>query len=282
MGNSNELVWHYTSIDAASQILSNGNMRATYYSELNDQNDVKYGLEIAINTLQRLNFKEKLFVDLENKLKDLLENQYKHLWYIMCFTYEDDSIVHWQGYTDHKNGGCAIGFLKKDLKDMLFLDNNKEEFKRSFLYHSVDCIYNKNDANTNFELVLDKYYNAIIYCKNYENSHKIQKEAFEQEYNVMATALYVEVIEKVLASKHNSFKHENEYRLYFQSDEYHNIFFNKSSLKHYIECKFNKDYLSTKISFYYEKQYKINSYQINQDKYIIIQALYKSYDYNKG
>ena len=34
--------------------------------------------------------------------------------------------------------------------------------------------------------------------------------------------------------------------------------------------KDNKDYLSTKISFYYEKQYKINSYQINQDKYLII------------
>ena len=33
--------------------------------------------------------------------------------------------------------------------------------------------------------------------------------------------------------------------------------------------KVNKDILSTKISFYYEKQYKINSYQINQDKYII-------------
>ena len=34
--------------------------------------------------------------------------------------------------------------------------------------------------------------------------------------------------------------------------------------------KDNKEYLSTKISFYYEKQYKINSYQINQDKYLIV------------
>ena len=33
--------------------------------------------------------------------------------------------------------------------------------------------------------------------------------------------------------------------------------------------KDDKDILSTKISFYYEKQYKISSYQINKDKYLI-------------
>ena len=33
--------------------------------------------------------------------------------------------------------------------------------------------------------------------------------------------------------------------------------------------KDDKNILTTKISFYYEKQYKINSYQINQDKYLI-------------
>ena len=33
--------------------------------------------------------------------------------------------------------------------------------------------------------------------------------------------------------------------------------------------KDSKEKLTTKFSFYYEKQYKINSYQINQDKYII-------------
>ena len=36
--------------------------------------------------------------------------------------------------------------------------------------------------------------------------------------------------------------------------------------------KDSNDILTSKFSFYYEKKYKINSYQINKDRYIIINA----------
>ena len=48
------------------------------------------------------------------------------------------------------------------------------------------------------------------------------------------------------------------------------ILMGNTSLKLYPNIfKDDKDILSTKISFYYEKQYKISSYQINKDKYLI-------------
>ena len=48
------------------------------------------------------------------------------------------------------------------------------------------------------------------------------------------------------------------------------ILMGNTSIKLYPNLlKDDKNILTAKISFYYEKQYKINSYQINQDKYLI-------------
>ena len=49
------------------------------------------------------------------------------------------------------------------------------------------------------------------------------------------------------------------------------IFMGNTSIKLFPNIfKDSNDILTTKISFYYEKKYKINSYQINKDRYIII------------
>ena len=49
------------------------------------------------------------------------------------------------------------------------------------------------------------------------------------------------------------------------------ILLGNSSIKLFPDIlKDSKDMLTTKISFYYEKQYKINSYQINKDKFLIV------------
>ena len=58
------------------------------------------------------------------------------------------------------------------------------------------------------------------------------------------------------------------YHKLFKDDSF--ILMGNTSIKLFPNLfKDSKDILTTNFSFYYEKQYKINSYQINQDKYII-------------
>ena len=64
---------------------------------------------------------------------------------------------------------------------------------------------------------------------------------------------------------------DNQYLYHKLFPDYSFLLMGNTSIKLYPNLfKDDKDTLTTKISFYYEKQYTIKSYHINQDKYLII------------
>lgn len=155
------IIWHYTIVDTACKILEGKNMRATYYTGLNDRLDVKYGFGITLQVLRNMDLKDALFKKLEKVVQDIVDDRYPNLWYIICFSHEGDSIAQWQGYTAPQYGGCAIGFDKNRIERLFFDCGDKPEVK-NFSPRPIECLYQR-DVRIFFKLLKD--YQILFYIK---------------------------------------------------------------------------------------------------------------------
>lgn len=238
-----EIVWHYTTIDTACKILEGNNMRATYYTGLNDSLDVKYGFDIALKILKKMGLQDAIFKCLEGILEDVVKARYPSLWYIMCFSHDGDSIAQWQGYTDSFNGGCAIGFKKTELSN-LFSDTGEKPADHSFFPREINCIYDKTDIEQRIKNILNKSKLTQKIIQDYKNADGAEI-LLDPIKGIHAVGTRVEIANIALGAKHNGFAHEKEFRLAFESDERHPVHLNESFSRRYITCSFNSSKLNT-------------------------------------
>lgn len=111
---SQKILWHYTSIETLTKILTNQNMRATHHSFMNDAKEIKTGVDkflevINLSQKDRLKIETRYFKDLTANLEELSSGTSMALFYLISLSKKKDSLSQWRGYTPPA-GGCAIGF----------------------------------------------------------------------------------------------------------------------------------------------------------------------------
>ncbi len=234
---SEDIVWHYTTIDTTLKILKGRNMRATHYTGLNDRLDVKYGFSLALQIVKNMNLQDTLFKELESLFQDIVNDRYPNLWYLICFSHDGDSISQWQGYTDLQCGGCAIGFNKKEL-EMLFTDTGDKPEVRSFLPRSIECLYDSQEIQHRLNSVIFQSKDNIDKFQQYKTCEGISV-ILQPKSGLLAIGTRVEIANIAMGAKHKGFAHEKEYRLIFSSDARHEIQLSESCTKRFITCQFN-------------------------------------------
>lgn len=93
-------LYHYTTKVGVDGILSSGGIRATYWRDLADQHEIRYGMALVNETMQFLRSK------LDPKLQEFLgalyyafvQHELKQQYYIACFTECANSERHWKEY----------------------------------------------------------------------------------------------------------------------------------------------------------------------------------------
>ena len=244
LNKSEDIVWHYTTIDTTLKILKNKNMRATYYTGLNDRLDIKYGFTIASQILKKMNLQDAMFKDLESIFQKILNAQDPQLWYLICFSHDGDSISQWQGYTDLQYGGCAIGFNKIELEKLFTDTGDKPEVKTFSPLCSIECLYDSQEIQCKLNSVISQNKNELDKLQHFKN-YEGMSEFLHPKSGVFAAGTRVEIAKIALGAKHKGFAHEKEYRLVFRSDERHEIQLSDSCTKRFITCQFNTKVLNT-------------------------------------
>jgi hypothetical protein len=176
------IYYHYTDINAFINILRYNQivMRATNCFYLNDQSEIKKGIQIAKDKFN-INFEEKIYNDI----------------YLTSFSKEVDSnVAMWNTYGKDSTG-IAIGFdsdlLDKGYNGMCVCDYGEDKIVESF--------------NTFGDLIL---HGALSNLGNGSTIHQGGDEQFRQQFYKLF------LLTGCIAAKDKSFEYENEVRYYVE------------------------------------------------------------------
>ena len=118
------ILWHYTSIDTLIKICTNLTMRATHYKFMNDESELKLGIEEAKQQIKNNIFTNKNVQTLkyiEDELNKFADGANSREFYIISLSQERDKLSQWRSYTP-SSGGCAIGFSTDVLLNWLSIN----------------------------------------------------------------------------------------------------------------------------------------------------------------
>ena len=248
------IVWHYTSIDKACNILKGGNMHATYYGCFDDPKDVKYGFEIAQKILRDNNHKDPMYDDFLQICQSIIEHNFINLWYVISFTRNRDSSEHWEKFTDNVTGGCALGFEKDKLEDLLGCSECQDKLKvlsklsecqgnNLHIYPPIECIYSKEEIKLKLSEIIQKYHNELPEIKPFRNILGAGN-PFDPYTGAYSACFRAELARIALGAKRKSYIKEKELRLVFEGDDGHKPTSDNGNPKKHIVCRFNPDALS--------------------------------------
>ena len=134
-------LYHYTTIEVLDKLLEegNGDLRCTYFRDLNDSAEFKAGYEYFADYCKRHDFGgdgEKVLRDLQG-IWHKLQTLYLEAPWVMSFSTERDSLYQWVAYTDRQKGGVAIGF------DRIRLENavKKSAERNGLEVMLLPCLY---------------------------------------------------------------------------------------------------------------------------------------------
>ena len=183
-----KILFHYTSREAAVNILSAARTSVaseqneccfgfTDYRFLNDDREFKLGLEIATLWMkQNPNvFHEVLRNEILLLLEDKAEMQ-NFIPYVLSFSQESDSTVHWAAYTDRKDGGYALG--------LSFVDVNREV--RSY----NDVTREKENMGELKSISVPVLFCPCIYCSVKQLMGLRRKKMLSDEMRLVFNALF--------------------------------------------------------------------------------------------
>lgn len=104
-------LFHYTSLQAAEQIIPSGLLRATEIHYLNDAAELSHAVSRFRAALQSLSTSyhdhTRLLSQLHTWLSERISNG--NWLFVVCFTEQGDLLSQWRGYTPHGQG-VSIGF----------------------------------------------------------------------------------------------------------------------------------------------------------------------------
>lgn len=135
---SPEVVYHYTSVEALSKIISSNELWLTDYAYMNDSSEIIHGLEVAKKVLREIEdipeYSEQK--EIMHKWKQFFDVKSMDRICIACFSTDDDNLSQWKGY-----GGSNIGVcIGLDTKDTSFWYNNSEMLLGRVIYEEAKQI----------------------------------------------------------------------------------------------------------------------------------------------
>lgn len=224
-----EILWHYTSLEAAIQILNTQTMRATHYAFLNDRDEIKKGWEIleqevnlmlesnsdSIDDMEKCRITGELIKSIEGKDFDL---------FIISFSEVEDSLSQWMGYTP--DGGCAIGFRSNQIVFCFSKPRSDTSILVPEGLSVYPCIYDRE--------IFKEMAREMIQPFAEKWGIPNRKKAFSDNVG----------LPKFAQLKNQEFHIEKEHRLLFRNREYREIQFNGTKPYVKIEMRNLSDLIS--------------------------------------
>lgn len=233
------MLYHYTSIDILSKILSNPIMyngeicielRASSIFSMNDSSEIIHASEHLLSSLKSVESQlnkadEKLFLSkyVNEKtesgmyIKDIILKELPNMWNMvsaLSFSSNADSLQMWAMYANNGNG-VALGFN----------ENNLNEYAQNFNIPSLLCKVSYLEENLPKEIValIEGLYNKYI---KEVNMNSIP--------NVECQMLYILLMCSIIGAsvKHNAYRSENEYRIISNTNQLDNVKFDTNGKGH--------------------------------------------------
>ncbi|MBB1452106.1 DUF2971 domain-containing protein [Pseudoalteromonas sp. SG43-1] len=190
---SNELVYHYTSLDAFISIVNSRTFRFGDARAMNDYTEIEHNINLLLGLeKQKIELIKKLSIsndEFDNAIKNIrtfkkhIENYYIH---IMSFSKNPDALSQWRGYADNGTGICFsvnLSALRHCLNSTYRIAGN--------------CVYKQEELNTEAQ-------NLLKLASTFD-SDKFESEA-------RSNFLY-SFIGFITTGKNQAFKDEDEVRL---------------------------------------------------------------------
>lgn len=188
-----ELIYHYTDINALKSILTNQKLWMTSHELLNDTEEFNDGfnrLKVSLNkTLENASLIEPTIKALSYML-ELLKNT---IILSTSFSKNGDLLSQWRSYTPSE-GGFAIGF-NRDKLNIPYKDN--ESYIKFF-----DCIYDETEKKRLSELFGEK---TLLELNT--------RERFDKDLRTTFDHMMYHLLLFIISSKNNHFSEEQEVRL---------------------------------------------------------------------
>lgn len=224
-----KLVYHYCDNYKMANILSGKTLRMSDITKSNDYEEVKMffpGILDAIEDEYRKDEFPLQYMDRTNRdaLGKLLDWEYDILRYefdrggvtnfVVCFCEEGDVLSQWRGYADNGKG-CSLGFSVKELEDYC------NTYKGILRFEQVDYKTVKEINVTIVEEAL-KVLNELRGLRNWivENLPSLNEEKIDKMFQYYFHQMISSVLMSSLKYKNETFKEEQEWRLFFSQQIY--------------------------------------------------------------
>ncbi len=205
-GRKPQHIFHYTSIEGLSGILSSNEFWATDIRYMNDSSELEYGVDLVCCNLSKLTtVADNGYSDILNEVCTSLpehHNFFKHIgaYYAVSFCEDGDLLSQWRSYASDGQG-YALGFNTKKLLANISNTYNDRPVLRKMIYSPQKQVQLITDL-VNYGKIL---YNEILSTSSSQDQHDWET----QLILALRTGFYL------LASnfKDTGFKEENEWRL---------------------------------------------------------------------
>lgn len=194
----NKTLFHYTDFNGLKGIIENQNFFATNSSFLNDKKEYSYGIDIFINSAEKIKSSSRSNIErrLINDFIELIKHKNISTHYVTSFSSKGDLLSQWRAYANNGKG-ISIGF------DAVKLNNSFKDKTESFFVQ-----YN-NQENTANELLKKS---IDFYLKNKKSIEAI-KGINTSDFYKIASSQILEIIDDYIGLfKDKAFAEEKEYR----------------------------------------------------------------------
>ena len=189
-----DILYHYTTIDTFKAILNSKILRGTKYSQLNDWQEVKIGIQKIKECLNKFEIDNSIKTQLFATVSDISQKRLNC--FITSFSTQEDLLSQWRAYTDSKNGGLAIGFK-----------GSKFHHFESESCSLLPCSYTNQEGQINLDQILS------YLLKGYRNELKASK-------GIVRIQNYLPLLIQIATTiKHYGYYEEQEWRLITIEDD---------------------------------------------------------------
>lgn len=194
-------LYHYTNYESLASILENRRMRYTDYRFFNDPTEIKYGQNIIINCIAVSDLPHKdLLTRVISSVFDVLNNDCNM--FVSCYSTKVFELALWRYYG---NDGCGFAIA--------FNGNyQKTDASKSVLGKiTISQVIYGDDGKDLVNKFIDEYLKTLNEAKEKESNGKFLKELDKKIISHLLSIIPI--------LKDNSFKDENEVRLYCMEGE---------------------------------------------------------------
>ena len=224
-----ELVYHYCDNHKMASILSGKTLRMSDITKSNDYEEVKLFFPGILDAIEDEYRKDEFLLQYKGStnrdaLGKLLDWEYDILRYefdrggvtnfVVCFCEDGDVLSQWRGYADNGKG-CSLGFSVKELKEYC------NTYKGILRFEKVEYKTVKEISDTIVEKSL-KVLNELRGLRKWivESMPSFDEEKIEKMCQYCFHQMISGVLMSSLKYKNDSFKEEQEWRLFFSQQIY--------------------------------------------------------------